>query len=924
MNFLSVTFDDMNAFAFLKSLYGGTLHTPNIDRVMAMGTTFENAYAQVAVCNASRASALSGLNPGLTGVHNNSELWYEYLDPAATLPARLKSAGYYTGVIGKVFHDHFTPEEVSATVSDYRYRSPPGLFERAGLLNPHPSSQPIGVDGDYLATSHAIGLLNAAGSDPFALFLGIVKPHLGWVVPQEYFDLYPLEEIELPFTLDGDLSDVPAFMKALVHGEEHQGVVDANAWKLALQGYFASISFADAMLGRVLETLEANGQLGDTAILLWTDHGYHLGDKDNWHKFTLWEEAARAPFVLALPGGEDDGQRVGQVVELVDLMPTVLDMLGLDVPGGLSGRSLRPFIEDPARIDGGVAVTTMYGSAAIRTNDYRYIRYEDGSTELYDLRNDPNQWHNLAADPRYRTARTKLDAELRLELAADGWMWVEADQWLWGTAADEQFVIASGFSRVQGGEGDDTYFINDGETFLVEDENQGKDTVYTSSDFTLPDHFEDLHLKIRSLNRTLVGNDLANFISGNGRLQGLDGNDRLWLTGRGISDGGAGDDRLIGSGVRDQLFGGDGNDELIGSTGIDVLDGGAGNADLDGESDVDTVSYASAGAGVTVSLLAPKAQDTGGAGTDTLAGLENITGSGFGDALTGDGGVNVILGGAGDDVIEGGGGNDTLDGGDGVDTASFASAAEGVSVNLAFATAQQTHGAGEDKLLRVENLVGSGGDDHFAGSGVANRIEGGGGEDRIRGQSGADALHGGGEKDVLYGGYGDDAANGDAGDDLVFGELGNDSLEGGAGSDRLLGEEGADTVAGGEGADTLRGGVQRDTATGGAGADQFAFENGDVMGFIAGCDRITDFSRADGDKINVRGLDARTATPDLDDRFSFIGTGAFSGNGVGGELRFRVAQGNTYIEGDVDGDGTADFYIRIDGIHTLVAGDFVL
>src|SRR5690606_4373401 len=132
-----------------------------------------------------------------------------------------------------------------------------------------------------------------------------------------------------------------------------------------------------------------------------------------WSKFTLWEEAARAPFVLALPGSDDDGQRVSQPVELVDMMPTVLDLLGVTAPSGLSGRSLLPFLDDPSLTDGGVAVTTMYGSAAMRSGDWRYIRYADGSTELYDLASDPNQWTNLAGEPGLESVQLALDARLR-------------------------------------------------------------------------------------------------------------------------------------------------------------------------------------------------------------------------------------------------------------------------------------------------------------------------------------------------------------------------------------------------------------------------------------------------------------------------------------------------------------------------------
>src|SRR5690606_21243509 len=407
-NFVSITFDDLNAFAFLKSHYVGQLHTPNIDRVMRMGTSFDNSYASAAVCNTSRTSALSGINPAASGVHFNYQLWSDYLDPAVMLPAILKSNGFHTSLIGKVFHDSGMAPDIQQALADFYFRL--GSYETGDALKPRPSQLPIEQQPDYLAVDQVIDqLAQAEPTVPFAMFAGILKPHTDWIVPQEFFDLYPAGSIELPFALEGDLDDIPSFFRELLDTGAHAAIERADAWEETLQGYFASISFADAMLGRILDALEANGQMGDTAILVWTDHGYHLGDKDQWGKFTLWEEAARAPFILALPDASDDGQRVAQPVELVDIMPTVLELLGIAPPAGLSGRSLVPFIDDPSLLDNGVAITTMYGSASLRSADWRYIRYADGSTELYDLAADPNQWVNLADAPEWSQVRGQLD-----------------------------------------------------------------------------------------------------------------------------------------------------------------------------------------------------------------------------------------------------------------------------------------------------------------------------------------------------------------------------------------------------------------------------------------------------------------------------------------------------------------------------------
>ena len=750
-NFLSVTFDDLNAFAFLKGLYGGQLLTPNIDRVMAMGTTFENAFAQVAVCNASRTSALSGLNPGITGVHDNYQLWSDHVTPALTLPGLLNGAGFSTSLIGKVFHDTEMAPEVEAAVADFRYR--PGTEQAAGNhpIDYGPSALPLEQQTDWLSSEQAIARLDAAGDDPFAMFLGLVRPHLDWVVPQEYLDLYPVEDIVLPFTLDGDLSDVPEFMRSLVFDDLQQEVLDAGVWQAALQGYFASITFADAMLGRVLDAMEANGQLDDTMILLWTDHGYHLGDKDNWQKFTLWEEAARAPFVLALPGAADDGQRVAQPVELVDMMPTVLDLMGLAAPEGLSGRSLRAFIDDPSFTDDGVAITTMYGSASIRSGEWRYIRYEDGSTELYDLANDPNEWHNLAGDPGYAALQGSLDARLRDELEADGWHWVDTGEFALGGNRADLFVLAADTRFAWGGDGNDTYFLSD------------------------PD--ANLFARMRSTTGApaLTGNALDNRIEGNGILQGMAGDDLLRITlGSGEADGGAGNDRIAAGNGRDILAGGDGNDTIAASGGNDVLDGGAGDDSLRGDNGNDRLA--------------------GGADADTLNGGNGI------DTVNGDDGDDTLNGSAGNDVLGGGNGTDTLSGSDGDDGLDG-----GAGDDLLRGGAGNDRYYVDSQLDRIVELVGGGVNDRVYASvdyqlGTNAEVEtlatadaagtaplsliGNGFANLIVGNAGANAMLAGlGGNDTLFGGGGRDTLDGGDGADLLYGGLDSDTLIGGTGRD---------------------------------------------------------------------------------------------------------------------------------------------
>jgi Ca2+-binding RTX toxin-like protein/arylsulfatase A-like enzyme len=954
MNFISIAFDDLNAFAFLKELYGGALVTPNIDRVMAMGTTFDNAFSQVAICNASRTSVLTGQAPGLTGVHANYETWHEYVDASATLPAMLKTGGYYTSIIGKVFHELAVAPEVAGVVADYAFGNGAHRFFDNGLFGTHPLETAPETHGDYINVDKAIELLDAAGADPFAMFLGLAKPHLSWVVPQQYFDLYPLDQIVLPFQLDGDLSDVPEFIKGIIHEAEHAEVLAADYWKAALQGYFASISFADAMLGRVLDTLEANGQLDTTAILLWTDHGYHLGDKDTWHKFTLWEEAARAPFVLALPGAADDGQHVEQVVELVDIVPTVLDLLGLDVPDGLSGRSLLPFVANPALIDDAVAVTTMYGSAALRTNSYRYIRYEDGSTELYDIAADPNQWTNLAGDPTLQAVRDGLDARLRAELSADGWVLVDPGQGHVGTDADQLFVLAPGHGEVAGGGGDDSYFVSSAVSPIVELEGGGHDTVYVSTDYVMPDHIEELQIKANYGRLVLTGNVSDNIMVGGGRIYGMGGADDIRGTGgKDTLDGGAGDDRLEGYGGDDVLAGGDGSDHLDGASGHDIA------------------SYAGAAAAVTVALGPVGAQDTSGAGIDTLAFIEGLAGSGWDDVLTGNGVANSIDGGAGSDLIEGGGGDDRLGGGSGVDTVSYGSAGAAVEVSLAVAAAQATGGAGTDTLASFENILGSAYDDKLTGNDGTNLIAGGGGNDSLDGGLGFDTVSylsagagvsvnlavagpqdtGGAGIDTLTGferiagSAWNDRLIGDGGSNRIDAGAGDDEVDGGAGTDELAGGDGIDrlsyasaasgvrvslaiaerqntlgggfdtlsgfeTLVGSAWADQLTGSGQANILDGGEGEDVLAGGAGDDLYILdqAG-DVVTEAADEGADEVRT-GLSAYTLAANVE---TLTGTAAAGQALTGNALANRIAggAGDDRIEGGVgddsiDGGGGSD------------------
>ena len=381
---------------------------------------------------------------------------------------------------------------------------------------------------------------------------------------------------------------------------------------------------------------------------------------------------------------------------------------------------------------------------------------------------------------------------------------------------------------------------------------------------------------------TIHGNDVANI------MRGWDG-----------------DDTIEGNAGNDNIQGGAGNDVLRAGAGWDTLEGGDGDDIIDGGNGTDMLTYANAAAGVTVDMSRLDAQNTGGAGIDTLANLENIRGSGFGDNLLGDDAVNWMYGGAGDDVIDGGGsggsdllwgedGNDTIFGGQGWD---------------------QLHGGAGDDVLHGDN----GGDLFKAGAGN-DIVYGGFGYDRAYLGDGDDQAWGGADNDLLSGQGGHDTLYGEAGDDSLLGSSGRDTLDGGANNDYLHGGAQDDILLGGDGDDVLVGSWGYDVLTGGAGADTFAFEAGHTGKWMGNADVITDFSQGDGDTIDLSALDAISGG--ADDAFTFVGNAAFTG--TAGELRVFTSNGDTFVEGDVDGDGVADMVIRLTGEFDLTMADFVL
>jgi arylsulfatase A-like enzyme len=257
--------------------------------------------------------------------------------------------------------------------------------------------------GDSQVANWICGQLSREQDAPFFLGCGFYRPHLPWYVPQKYLDMFPLDSIELPNVKEDDLDDIPqAGVNMARPNGDHANVLRHKQWKMAVQGYLASIAFADECVGRVLDALDNGPHRDNTIIVMCSDHGWHLGEKLHWRKFALWEEATRNNLIVAAPGITEPGSTCGAPVNLIDIYPTLIDLCGLSSNAVLEGESLLPLLSDPTLSRQRPALTTNgRNNHSLRSERWRYIRYADGTEELYDHDNDEMEWRNLAGMPEY-------------------------------------------------------------------------------------------------------------------------------------------------------------------------------------------------------------------------------------------------------------------------------------------------------------------------------------------------------------------------------------------------------------------------------------------------------------------------------------------------------------------------------------------
>ena len=387
--------------------------TPNIDRLSKMGVSFTRAYCASPSCNPSRAALMSGLRPSTSGVYENNIDFRRHIPPDKPLTTAFRNAGYFVHGAGKIYHEAFRrPSEWDEYLEreGSNPRVPEGRSDGVGGIKFAPLDCQDDELTDWKIVDYGIESLAKKHDKPFFLAVGMHKPHMPWNVPRKYFDMFPLEKIKLPPHLATDLDDVPPSGKRMARPEgDHAEMLKSGRWKEAVQAYLATIAYMDMNLGRLLDAFEKSPHRQNTIICFWGDHGWHLGEKSHWRKFALWEEATRAPLIWVAPGITKAGTKADRPVDFMSIYPTLMDLCGIATPKHVEGTSIRPLLANPRANWTTPAVTTYrYKNHAARTSDWRYIRYENGDEELYDVRKDPHEYVNLASKPEFAAKKAEL------------------------------------------------------------------------------------------------------------------------------------------------------------------------------------------------------------------------------------------------------------------------------------------------------------------------------------------------------------------------------------------------------------------------------------------------------------------------------------------------------------------------------------
>lgn len=432
-NVVSLSVDDLNDWVGCLGGYPG-VKTPNIDKLAKRGVLFSDAHCAAPLCNPSRTAILSGLRPSTTGIYNNEQYLRPNHPDVVTLPMHFRRNGYHVAGAGKIFHhvagfnppdqwDEFQLQKFDdpwfrrADWYPWNQRIPApkghpynGLANFAGEFDWGTLETPEDQYGDQKAVEFATEFLGRKHTKPFFLATGLWHPHIPLYSPQRFFDMYREAKVHVPETRDDDLADIPKLGQDLAgfRRAEFERIRDIGKWKEFVRAYLAAISFADAMVGRIVDALDNSAYASNTILVFWSDNGWHLGEKQHVHKSTLWQRSTHVPFIISANSSKQNGVTRNQPVSTLDIYPTFIDLCGLSPNPRLDGKSLVPLLQNSKAPRDPAVSTHLPDTHCVIDQRWRYIVYADKSEELYDRKADPNEFRNLASDPKLTSVKQRL------------------------------------------------------------------------------------------------------------------------------------------------------------------------------------------------------------------------------------------------------------------------------------------------------------------------------------------------------------------------------------------------------------------------------------------------------------------------------------------------------------------------------------